>query len=127
VLAVESVDGLCGFLPYVAGSYFCATAAPAGMMASLNGMLSAAFYGAGESTNGRIIFEKCCLLWAAGRGLGTSLGSAVISKFGIRKTYLAFAVTSGLTCVLYWLTYHAWLKRIEQKRLTSKSNSFNFD
>ena len=55
------------------------------------------------------------------------MGSAVISKFGIRKTYLAFAVTAGVTCVLYWLTYHIWLKRIEQKRLTSKGYSFNSD
>jgi hypothetical protein len=39
MLAVESVDGLSGFLPMVAGSYFCAEAAPTGMLASLNGYL----------------------------------------------------------------------------------------
>ena len=73
VLAVESVDGLCGFLPYVAGSYFCATAAPAGMMASLNGMLSAAFYGAGESTE-KDHFEKNSFTLGCRKGTGYVIG-----------------------------------------------------
>ena len=48
MLAVESVDGLSGFLPMVAGSYFCAEAAPIGMLASLNGLLAGAVFGAGD-------------------------------------------------------------------------------
>lgn len=49
MLGVESVDGLSGFLPMVAGSYFCAEAAPPGMLASLNGLLAGAVFGAGET------------------------------------------------------------------------------
>lgn len=46
---VESVEGLCGFLSIVAGSYYCAEAAPPGMLASLNGILASAVFGAGTS------------------------------------------------------------------------------
>jgi hypothetical protein len=48
VLVIESVDGFCNFLSYLAGSYFCVAAAPPGMLGSLNGLLSAAILGAGE-------------------------------------------------------------------------------
>ena len=43
----ELLDGLCGFSVVVAGSYYCAAEAPPGMLASLNGIVVAAMYGAG--------------------------------------------------------------------------------
>lgn len=47
ILMTESLDGLAGFLGIVTGNYFCAKAAPPGMLASLTGLLGAAVYGAG--------------------------------------------------------------------------------
>jgi len=41
------LDGLSGFLSLVAGNYYCSVAAPPGMLASLNGILAAAVFGAG--------------------------------------------------------------------------------
>ena len=53
ILFIESIDGFSNFLTYLAGSYFCAAAAPPGMLGSLNGILSAAVFGAGKSTKGK--------------------------------------------------------------------------
>lgn len=47
ILLIESMDGLSGFLSLVAGNYYCSLAAPSGMLASLNGILAAAVFGAG--------------------------------------------------------------------------------
>jgi hypothetical protein len=57
----------------------------------------------------------------SGRGLGTSVGSALISRFGIRATYLAFGTTAGTTGVVYLVLYHWWLKKIEKKRLETRN------
>lgn len=51
MLLIESVEGLSGFLSIVAGSYYCAAAAPSGMLASLNGILASAVFGAGSVTS----------------------------------------------------------------------------
>ena len=35
IIATESLDGFSGFLSFTTGSYFCAAAAPPGMLASV--------------------------------------------------------------------------------------------
>lgn len=57
-MANEALDGVTGFLAIVAGSYFCSAAAPAGMLASLNGILTAAIFGIGWQQ----MFYSCFLL-----------------------------------------------------------------
>ena len=49
MVAIELLDGFCGFSAVVAGSYYCAAEAPPGMLASLNGIAVAATFGAGNS------------------------------------------------------------------------------
>ena len=61
ILLIESMDGLSGFLSLVAGNYYCSLAAPPGMLASLNGILAAAVFGAGYlhfCTNGWNILKR---------------------------------------------------------------------
>lgn len=43
----EFFEGFSGFLSVTAGSYYCASAAPPGMLASLNGILTGAVFGLG--------------------------------------------------------------------------------
>lgn len=50
ILVNELLDGVSGFLGIVAGNYFSAEAAPDGMLASMNGVLTAAVYGAGSKS-----------------------------------------------------------------------------
>lgn len=45
---MELLDGACGFLGIVSGNYYCGAAAPAGMLASMNGLLTAVVFGAGQ-------------------------------------------------------------------------------
>ncbi|XP_059350646.1 major facilitator superfamily domain-containing protein 6-A-like [Daphnia carinata] len=98
LIVTESLEGFCGFLGITTGSYFCAAAAPPGMLASLNGILAAATMG-------------------LGRGLGTAVGSFLISSYGIRLTYLLFAILSGSIAILYLTAYHLVLKKMERRRL----------
>ncbi|KAI9562166.1 hypothetical protein GHT06_013131 [Daphnia sinensis] len=98
LIVTESLEGFCGFLGITTGSYFCAAAAPPGMLASLNGILAAAALG-------------------LGRGLGTAVGSFLISSYGIRSTYLLFAILSGSIAILYLTAYHLVLKKMERRRL----------
>jgi len=97
-LLSEFFEGFSGFLSVVAGSYYCASAAPPSMLASLSGILSGAIFG-------------------AGRGLGTSVGSALIHKYGLRTTYLLFGCLAGATAVVYFIVYHLFLKKIRDQRL----------
>ena len=122
--ALELVDGLCGFFALLAGSYFCAAAAPSGMMASFNGILSAAFFGAGNLFQVDPANWPCslCDTRGPGRGLGSSIGSAVISAFGIRTAYLAFGIAAGVTSVVYLFVYQTFLKKYEQQRLQAKKS-----
>lgn len=48
MLATELLDGFSGFLGATTGCYFCANAAPPGMLASLNGLLAASTHGIGN-------------------------------------------------------------------------------
>ncbi|KAK4002760.1 major facilitator superfamily domain-containing protein 6-A [Daphnia magna] len=98
LIVTESLEGFCGFLGITTGSYFCAAAAPPGMLASLNGILAAATFG-------------------LGRGLGTAVGSILISSYGIRSTYLLFSILSGSIAILYLTAYHLVLKKMERRRL----------
>jgi len=47
-LVNEIFDGVGGFLAIVAGNYFCVACSPPGMLASLNGVIFAAVFGAGN-------------------------------------------------------------------------------
>ncbi|EFX79171.1 hypothetical protein DAPPUDRAFT_319820 [Daphnia pulex] len=98
LIATESLEGFSGFLGIVTGSYYCAAAAPPGMLASLNGIFSAAAFG-------------------LGRGIGTSVGSLLISSYGIRSTYLLLSMVAGSVAILYLVVYHLVLKKLEHKRL----------
>ena len=52
LLATEFFEGFSGYLPIVAGSYYCAAESPPGMLAALNGIVYGAIYGIGI-INGR--------------------------------------------------------------------------
>ncbi|XP_046440928.1 uncharacterized protein LOC124191923 [Daphnia pulex] len=106
ILINESLEGTSGFLSVVAGNYFCGVAAPPGMVASLNGLLSAAVFG-------------------AGRGMGLTLGSVLTAEYGIRFTYLVFGIFAGVTSLSYIIVYHLFLKKIEQARLLAANQKPN--
>jgi len=55
-----------------------------------------------------------------GRGFGTVVGSVLVSRFGLRQIYRAFGITAGTAAILYFCSYHWWLKRIEEMRLAAK-------
>jgi len=97
LLLTEIVDGFCGFTAMIAGSYYAAAEAPPGMLASFNGILFAA-------------------ILAAGRALGTSIGSKLIGLYGIRMTYLLGAYLTGFTAVIYFFINQFFLKKIREKR-----------
>ena len=94
---MEVADGFCGFLAVVAASYYCAAEAPPGMLASLNGVVMATVFGAGS-------------------GIGTSVGSVLISEYGLRTTYLFFSYLTFGTGFVYLVVYHLFLKKIRQQR-----------
>lgn len=100
---IEVADGLCGFTATVAGSYYCAAEAPPGMLASLNGIVVAVVFG-------------------AGRGIGTGVGSVVISKYGIRTTYLFSSCLTAATGVIYFIVYHLFLKPIRLERRLQRNS-----
>jgi len=50
MVALELLDGFCGFSAIVAGSYYCSAEAPPGMLASLNGLIVASTFGAGATS-----------------------------------------------------------------------------
>ena len=52
----------------------------------------------------------------AGKGIGTSIGSLLISKYGIRMTYLLGGFLTGGTAIIYFIVYHLLLKKIRMKR-----------
>jgi len=61
--------------------------------------------------------------------MGTTVGSILISNFGIRYTYQVFGILSGATSLVYLILYHSVLKKLEHQRLSlaaAHSNS-NFD
>jgi len=47
MLLIEIFDSCSTYLSLLAGAYYCATDAPDGMLGSLNGMVTAAVFGAG--------------------------------------------------------------------------------
>jgi hypothetical protein len=47
------------------------------------------------------------------------MGSILIAEFGIRVAYLTLGILAGVTSTLYLITYHFWLKKIEQRRINS--------
>ena len=100
---LELVDGFCGFSAVVAGTYYCAVDAPPGMLASLNGIVIAATFG-------------------AGKGIGTSVGSVLISQYGIRTTYLFSSYLTVATGAAYFVIYHLFLKKIRQQRRLLRDN-----
>ena len=51
--------------------------------------------------------------------MGSTVGSALIPKVGIRVIYLAFGITAVVTAALYMFGYHTVLKHYEQRRLES--------
>lgn len=119
ILLIESFDGFCGFLGIIAGNFYCASAAPPGMLASMNGLLYAAIFGVG--TVNKTVLSLCgktSLISYLGRALGTSVGSSLImGRSGTRFAYLVFGILSGSTSVFYFFLYHSLLKKIERKRL----------
>lgn len=98
LLATEFFEGFSGYISFVAGSYYCVSVSPPGMLASLNGIVYAAVFG-------------------LGRGLGTSIGSSLMSNYSIRTTYLCFSSMAAGTAVLYFIFYHLFLKEIRMARL----------
>ena len=48
------------------------------------------------------------------------VGSVLVSRFGLRQIYRAFGITAGTAAILYFCSYHWWLKRIEEMRLAAK-------
>ena len=53
----------------------------------------------------------------AGRTLGTTIGSSLLSKNGMRLSYLVFGIVSGVTAIFYFTTYHGFLSNIQKSRL----------
>ena len=49
LLATEFFEGFCGYMSFVAGSYYCVSVSPPGMLASLNGIVYAAVFGLGTA------------------------------------------------------------------------------
>jgi len=104
LLASEFFEGFSGFLSIVAGSYYCASAAPPGMLASLNGILTGAIFG-------------------AGRGFGTAIGSVLTHKYGLRIAYALGGCLAGVTAIVYFILYRLFLKKIREDRMAVKSDS----
>lgn len=52
-----------------------------------------------------------------------SLGSGLISQYGIRTTYLLLGILSGLVGTSYFVTYKLFLKNVEERRLAAHSIS----
>jgi len=50
LLATEFFEGFSGYVSFVAGSYYCTSVSPPGMLASLNGIVYAAVFGLGTET-----------------------------------------------------------------------------
>ena len=119
------MEGVSGFLAIVAGSYFCAAASPPGMLASMNGILSASIFGAGlilqklKLSNENYSNISFYMRIITGRAVGLTVGSLLIAEFGIRFAYLALGVLAGVTSIAYLFSYHLWLKKIENLRLNS--------
>ena len=63
--------------------------------------------------------------------MGATLGSVLVSKFGLRNIYLAFGITHGASAIVYFVVYRLWLRKLEEKRLAAKKSRrpslFNFD
>lgn len=51
-----------------------------------------------------------------------SLGSGLISQYGIRTTYLLLGIVSGLAGMSYFLTYRLYLRKVEIRRLTANAS-----
>lgn len=58
-----------------------------------------------------------------GRGLGLTVGSIITSAYGIRMAYLVFGVLAGATSLFYLVSYHLFLKNVEQSRTLSSDQS----
>jgi len=102
LLATEFFEGFCGYMSFVAGSYYCVSVSPPGMLASLNGIVYAAVFG-------------------LGRGLGTTIGSSLMSNYSIRTAYLCFSTIAAGTAVTYFIFYHLFLKKIRMERFVKTS------
>lgn len=125
LLLIELTDGCCGFTAMIAGSYYAAAEAPPGMLASFNGIISAAMLAAGASLDTRWKEKRHLRLhhsWRydffsfAGRAIGTSIGSKLIGMYGIRTTYLLGGYLAGGTAVIYFLINHFFLRKIREER-----------
>lgn len=133
LLATEFFEGSSGFISFVAGSYYCISVSPPGMLASLNGIVYAAVFGLGTHNratsshceNTSVKKKTCYNFDITGKGLGTTIGSSLMSTYSIRTTYFCFSAMAGGTAVIYFIVYHVYLKKIRMERMMGKNQGLN--
>lgn len=124
LLVSEFFEGFSGFLSIVAGAYYCASAAPPGMLASLNGILTGAIFGAGILDPKIEFFHwRNFICQYSGRGFGTAIGSALTHRYGLRIAYMLGGCLAGVTAIVYFILYRLFLKKIREDRMAIKSEA----
>ena len=86
---------------------YCAAAAPAGLLATLNGAVGSLHY-------------------SFGRGLGSFIGGIFMARYGTRTTFQIFGAASGCIGICYFFLHRFYLINFEILRTRRKSGIVTF-
>ena len=101
-LLLETCEAVTVHLMGVASSMFCASAAPPGTLATLNGAVGSFHY-------------------SFGRGLGSFVGGILMARYGTRMTFQLFGIAAGIAGIVYLAMHRLWLVKLERLRTRRKS------
>ena len=99
------------------------------MLASLNGILTGAIFGAGISNaENQVIPSRCfSFFMTVGRGFGTAIGSVLTHKYGLRIAYALGGCLAGVTAIVYFILYRLFLNKIREDRMAVKSKVITYE
>ena len=127
-LSFEALEAVTVHMMAVASSMYCAAAAPAGLLATLNGAVGSVHYSFGNWVTLFRFWVFSPIIWRylsliAGRGLGSFIGGILMANYGTRNTFQIFGTGAGICAVVYLVLHRLYLVKIERLRLRRKSGT----